>query len=170
MGDFNAATNSIVWPWEAEFGREMEIYEKVMRERFGNFSQHNMREITGTVPWEQKKKTKAAFYASFDNSRWVIMEVAARHPDLFDFAMNDPYMLFCWRSDCKEQGWQPHDYPRLKAEALRSEPTLPGYKLLNYTHHEPVHYNPGHFKYVVVPLGEFLNLFLQRLLFSSCSF
>ena len=143
-----------MWPWEQEFNKELDIYNKVMHERFGNFSQPVLREITGTVPWENKKNTRAAFYASFDNSRWVIMEVAARHPDLFEFSLNDIYMLFCWRSDCKVQGWAPQDYPKLRAEALLSEPTLPGYKLLNYTHNPPLHYNPNAYKYVVVPLGE----------------
>jgi len=154
MSQFDTSTNAIVWPWEQEWDKELSIYEKIRDERFGNFSQHILRELTHTLSWDEKTETRAAFYASFDNSRWIIMEVAARHPDLFKFSMNDLYMIFCWTTDCPGRGYEKKDYPALKAAALLSEPKLPGIRLLNYTHSPAEHYHPGEFKYVVVPLGK----------------
>lgn len=143
----------MLWPWEQEFNKELELNEHIVRDKFGDFSDKSIRELTNTIPWDQKMETRAAFYASYDNSRWVIMEQAARHPDLFDFSSNDFYALFCWTPDCTVQFWVPPSFGGLSRDRIEGHPAHAGMSLLNYSHNPTQRYYPGQYKYVVVPLG-----------------
>ena len=107
MEEFAHSTNTIVWPWEQEFTKEKELYQRIATQKFNDFSDESVRQATSTLAWDQKTDTRAAFYASFDMFRFVIMEQAARHPDLFDFATNEPFNLFCWTPECTYWNLEP---------------------------------------------------------------
>jgi hypothetical protein len=152
MSDMGKSSNTLVWPWEQEFYHEVDVYNALLSDKRGNFSHAAAREVTGTLAWDEKTETRAAFYASYDNFRWVIMEQAARHPDLFDFSTNELYAMFCWTPNCTTWASSIEEYRKLGTEQLVDPPNS-GTSLLHYMHEPTQHYKPGRYKYVVVPVG-----------------
>ena len=118
----------------------------------GDFSDEAIREKSQTLPWDQKTETRAALYASFDNSRWVVLEAASRNPDLIDLSLNAPYYLFCWTPECTVRGWDKEQMAALTPADLDA-PKVSGLSLMKYSYTPPRHYTPGHYKYVIVPQG-----------------
>lgn len=117
----------------------------------GDFSDVAFRKLLHTLPWEQKHN-KAAFYASYDASRLVLMEQTARHPELFDFQVYFIF-LYCWTPACTEFRWNISDTPSMQAvDQSPISQNLSGVALHKYKS-TGGRYNPGHFKYIVVPLG-----------------
>jgi hypothetical protein len=148
----NTATNTIIWPWPQEVKHEHDIYSKIVNEYHGDFSEKNIRAITGTLAWEDKVDKRAALYANYDPGRWALFEVAARHPELFDFSTNTINHLTCWSPECTASGWDREQFQAFSPdEILRAE--LPGPLILNFSHSPSLHYTPGAYKYVVVPTG-----------------
>ena len=108
-----------------------------------------------------KKKAKAAYYASWQDSRQIIFDHAASRPDLFDCMFASSYM----------EGWHPEntDPPRnsdeMKAHAANMKQNFsdkiknapPGHvdHVLNLLTVDHVRYNPGDYKYLVVMEGGF---------------
>ena len=152
MEEFAHSTNTIVWPWEQEFTKEKELYQRIATQKFNDFSDESVRQATSTLAWDQKTDTRAAFYASYDVFRWVIMEQAARHPDLFDFSTNELFNIFCWTPECTYWNLEPAAFANFSRTPV-AEPEQSGVSLLPYVSEPPKHYNPGQYKYGVVPLG-----------------
>jgi len=145
-------TNTIVWPWESEFSREVGIHNSIVQRFKGNFSNHHFKEITGTVSWKEKT-SKAALFASPDMRRVVLFEQAARHPDLFLLHQGYVEPLECWDPQCTTFGWNYAEIEKMSDEYLYNS-TLSGLpRVVNVRSKTPERYVPGKFKYVVVPDG-----------------
>lgn len=145
-------TNTILWPWESEFTKEVGIHNAIANNANRNFSNHHFKEITGTVSWKEKI-SKAAFFASPDQRRVVLFEQAARHPDLFLLHQGYSEPLECWDPQCTQYGWTYKEIEAMSDEYLFNS-TLSGLpRIANVRSKTPERYIPGKFKYVVVPDG-----------------
>ena len=130
----------------------MEVNDYLQNTRQGDYSDEAIRSFTQTLPWEQKKETRAAFYSSYDFSRMAVFEQAVRHPDLIELSTNKINFLRCWTPGCTSHGW---DITKgLNVSEIEQQSKLyPTLDILKYSIDPPKHYIPGHYKYVIVPQG-----------------
>jgi len=148
----NLFTNTILWPWESETRKEIYIHNEIVEQHDSIFSNKNMRTVTKTREWE-KKDPRCAFFASPDFKREVLFEQAARHPDLFLLHQGFMEPLPCWDPACTVEGWSYKELHQMTDEYLNSS-TLSGLpRFTNLRSNTPTTYEPGKFKFVIVPEG-----------------
>lgn len=168
--------NHMPWPWHEGFDAAHRIYKKLKhlsRSKPDAFTNEELiQQIAGSLPWTARQ-AKAAFYATYMPGRHLIFDQARLRPDLFNVSMSSCRL-------CYIRSWNPTS-PQGKLSYKRYERNK---KKFDYQGREPENisqsligsasslfalrtgksYNPGEFKYVVVPLGMGNNATSGRLL------
>lgn len=154
----------MVFPWFDMFTVESERY-RLLREKGLDFNESSYQRVEpGYRPWHERVP-KAALFGKYQKNRHFILDAARLNADLFDIRILHVSCVWPWnplsRETCK-QFELPEGYKLPPEDKIREFQSLPaGYAapLLNFSTLEPVTYQPGAYKYVIVPLGwnEFLS-------------
>ncbi|KAJ1402690.1 hypothetical protein B484DRAFT_457715 [Ochromonadaceae sp. CCMP2298] len=154
-------TNTMIWPWREEFTKEHDLY--VQMQSLGDFSDEGEAKATHVYPWADKIP-KAAFYASYDLPRWTMAETAGRHPDLFDvnFPQVDFLDTMCWSIECEVEYWKREEVQNMSANFMKNSGQV-NLDIMQYSV-QGKRYNPGEFKYLIVPPGLGVTSTSSRLL------
>ena len=154
--------NMIPFPWHNEVWNAYRFYMKLLKELNANrmTGTTTETEITDTMidnsldnlPWSERK-SKAALYATFFDIRQIMFDEMRVYPDLFDMSLD--------RGDENINPWNPisqegiQEFKSMSKEkaigSFASDPLGFASPLLAFDQQKS--YNPGHYKYVVVPLA-----------------